>query len=151
MKDKITYELKAGFTYGDKDGNQQTASFIELAAPTSRNMTECAELKQSFYRALPDDKDATDEDREGKEIGDIKGADVIGLILRSKDVKLITVLLHAKALFTSGIAKVDGETKMTKPLCDKMNNEDFEDMVGEYLVNFILASMLQKMKNQQSS
>lgn len=150
MKDKIIYELQVGFSYGDSQGNQQTASFIELAAPTSRNMTECAELKQSFYRALPDDKDATDEDREGKEISEVNGADVIGLILRSKDVKLITVLLHAKALFCSGVAKVDGQTKLTKPLCDKMNNDDFENMVGEYLVNFILASILQKMKNQQS-
>lgn len=145
MKESIVYELKHPFKYAYK-GNEQEASFIELKAPTSKNMTECAALKQAFTRALPDNDNATDEDREGKELAEITGKDIMGLILRSKDVELITVLLHARKLFTSGIAQVEGEEKLTRHLAEEMDPDDFEDMTGEYLVNFTLASLLQKMK-----
>lgn len=145
MKESIVYELKNKFNYAHK-GNETEAGFIELKAPSSKNMTEVAALKQAFCRALPDSKNASDSDKEGKDIDDITGADIMGLILRSKDVELITVLLHARVLFMSGIALVDGEEKFTRPIADSMDPDDFEEMTGEYLANFILASILLKMK-----
>jgi len=145
VKESIVFELTEKFEYASK-GDMVQASFIELAPPTSKNMTECAALKQAFYRALPEgDDDNSNENPGADEKIAITGSEVIALILRSKDVELITVLLHAHELFKS-VGLVEGEEKLTKPLIDKISPDDFENMVGEYLINFILASTLQKMK-----
>lgn len=141
---ELTYTLTSPFDYAHK-GEQVAASWIELKPPTSKNMTQCAALKQAFYRALPDDGEVKDETADKENI-EINGDDIMSLIIRSKDVELITVLLHARELFTSGLALVDGEEKLTKPLLDMMSNDDVENMTGEYLANFILASALRKLK-----
>lgn len=146
MDNTIRYELTKPLEYALK-GDLQTASFIELRAPTSRNMTECAALKQAFCRALPDTENATDSDREGKEVSEITGQDIMGLILRSKDVELITVLLHARKLF-SNVGFIDGEVRLNNLLMDDIDPDDFENMVGEYLARFTLASMLQRMNKK---
>ena len=41
---------------------------------------------------------------------------------------------------------IDGEVKVTKPILDEMSNDDLEGMLGEYLANFILRSVLSKKK-----
>jgi hypothetical protein len=143
IKKEILYQLETPLTYA-KAGVQAEGSFISLAAPTSKNMTECAFLKQAFFRSLPKTKP---EDREQvSETPEITGEGVITLITMSKDVDLSGVLLTAKELFTSGIAMVDGEVKLTKPLLDSMSQDDLEAMTGEYMANFILASALRKLK-----
>lgn len=144
IKKEIMYALETPLTYA-KAGLQVEGSFIALAAPTSKNMTECAFLKQAFFRSLPKTKP---EDREelSSETPEITGEGVITLITMSKDVDLSGVLLTAKELFTSGVAMVDGEVKLTKPLLDAMSQDDLEAMTGEYMANFILASALRKLK-----
>ncbi len=144
MKESMVFELTEPFEYAS-GGDMVSANFIELTPPTSRNMTECSALKQAFYRAIPEGGRDDDDKPEKEDTDDITGSEVISMILRSKDVDLITVLLHAKELFKS-VGLVDGEVKFGKPLIDLMDPDDFENMVGEYLVNFILASTLRKMK-----
>ena len=142
-KKEIMYPLEQPLTYA-KAGVQVEGSFIALTAPTSKNMTECAFLKQAFFRSLP--KTRPEDREEVSEAPEITGAGVITLITMSKDVDLSGVLLTAKELFTSGVALVDGEVKLTKPLLDSMSQDDLEAMTGEYMANFILASALRKLK-----
>lgn len=144
MKSEVTYELDQPFDYASK-GEQCTASFITLQAPTSRNMKECAELKQAFFRALPKTQtQGSQEETAGDD--DIDADGIMLLIAMSQDVELAVVLMVARDLFSSGVALVEGEEKLTKPLLDKMGQDDLEAMTGRYLANFILASALQKMK-----
>lgn len=146
MKNEVTYELEQSFEYASK-GEQLTASFITLQAPTSRNMKECAELKQAFFRSLP--KASTQETAELPDEDDDKldGEGIMLLIAMSKDVELASVLCIARELFSSGVALVEGEEKLTKTLLDKMDQDDLEAMTGKYLANFILASALQRLRN----
>ena len=74
----------------------------------------------------------------------------MSLITMSTGVELGSVLLTARELFTSGLAMVEGEVKLTKPIMDEMSQDDLEAMTGEYLANFTLASALQKMKDNLS-
>jgi hypothetical protein len=143
MDTEFSYELESPFNYANK-GNQETASFITLSAPTSKNMKECAELKQAFFRSLPKNQmDIENEQDDGKEID---GAGVMLLIAMSMDVELAVVLCIAREVFTSGVAMVDGEVKLTKTLFDDMSLDDKEAMTGEYMARFILASALRKLK-----
>ena len=147
LKTQFDYELESTFSYAYKD-DMQEASFITLKAPSSKNVSQCAELKQAFMRALPTDTSHTvgENESESKGLDDLDGESIMMLIYMSKDVSLKSVLLEAKELFSSGLAFVDGETKVTKPILDKMSQDDLENMLGEYYLNFILASWLKKMK-----
>ena len=145
MQKEFDYELTSSIEYANK-GETAEASFIKLLSPTSKNMTECAFLKQAFFRALPKDKEV-DESGKGQE-NEIDADSVMMIIAMSNDVDLGGVMIAAKKLFTSGVAMVDGETKLTVPLADQLSNEDLEKMTGTYLANFILASALRTLNKK---
>lgn len=145
---EFQYILKQPFTYAHKGDNVE-AKFIALTAPTSKTTHECAALKQSFFRAMSE-REGTSETTDDTDI-EIEGADVMSLIAMSKDVDLPEVLDIGKRLFQMpGIALVDGETKFGNAILDRMSLDDFEDMLGEYMVNFILASSLKRLKEKSS-
>jgi hypothetical protein len=148
MKDEgknYLYELKTPIKYANK-GTEAEAEFIELRPPCAKNMTECSRLKQFFFRALP--KEQEHHEADNKQEDKIDAAAIMAILSMSNDVDLDQVMVTGLQLFTSGtVAFVDGETKLTKPLVDAMSMDDFHDMLGEYLVNFVLASSLNKVKN----
>lgn len=149
---EFDFPLTQDFSYSHK-GDQVDARFIKLTAPTSRHSKECAALKQAFFRAQNSfvaQARESDAEPSGEKI---TGDDVIMMMAASKDVDLPDVFDVARKLFTSGtIAVVDGEPgcRLTSALVDKMSQEDFEVMLGEYLVNFTLASSLEKMNDKSS-
>ena len=143
MKKEIIYQLTQNLPYAQA-GEMIEGKSITLTAPTSKNMTECAFLKQAFFRALPK---VTAETSPGTaDAGEVTGDGVMALITMSPDVSLSSVLLTARELFASGLALVDGEQRLNKPLLDALSPDDLEAMTGEYMANFILASALQKLK-----
>ena len=146
LKTEFDYPLLVPFTYAAK-GQEVLASFVKLVAPTSRHSRECAALKQAFFRAIPKGEE-TDVDPET--VSTPSGTDIITMIACSQDVDLPDVLDTAARLFTSGTALVDGETKLTKPLLDKMSQEDVEGMAGDYLANFTVASALARQSKNSS-
>lgn len=145
-KKEIDFPLNKKIPYA-KDGEQVKGSFVKMFPPSSKQLTQCAFLKQSFIRAVTEQ--ARNNPNAEKESGDearIKGQDIIYLLYGSESVDMAKILLSAIELFKSGVAMIEGEVKMTKPLLDEMSNDDLEGMLGEYLANFILRSVLSKKK-----
>lgn len=131
------------------EGQQKEAEFIRLTAPTSRNSDECAFLKQAFWRSADRETSGGKVD-DDKEV-DIKGQDVLIMMAMSEKVDLREVVQVAKHLFTKGkVATLDGEVPLTKPRIDEMSEDDVEAMLGEYLVNFTLASSLAQIKKDSA-
>lgn len=151
MSDKISefdYQLIDPIGYHYK-GEVIEGTFITLKAPSSKNTVECAQLKQAFFRAIPQSEGnvelSSSDKKEAEEA--LTGESIISLLSMSSKVDLSVVLLTAKKLFCSGIALMEGETKITAPIISEMSYDDLESMLGEYLVNFILASALKKMNS----
>lgn len=144
---EIDYPLTKPFTYATKSGDTAEAAFIRLQEPTSRNSDECAALKQAFFRAQHalQDPNAEDDAGEAAKPEDVKGADVLVMLAMAPTVDFPEVLRVGKKLFSSGVAQIDGETKLTIGLMDRMSQEDVETMLGDYLVGFILASSLARL------
>lgn len=138
---QYTYELKHPFEYAHK-GNVYSASFVELKAPSTSTPSRAA-LKQCFYRALPKTSNESATDKEDKPI---TGSEIVTLIAMSEKVKLDSFIEHGRILLSSGVALVEGSEKLTKPLIDKMHPDELEDMIGAYMVNFILASAFASQK-----
>ncbi len=148
LNTEFKYVLKNPFSYS-KDGQVIDAQFIALTAPTSRTTTECAALKQAFFRAMGE-QEGGDADKVDPDFN-IEGSDIMTLIAMSKGVDLPDVLDIGKKLFQQpGIALVDGETKLGNELMNRMSVDDLEDMLGDYLVNFILAASLKRLRDKSS-
>lgn len=143
MKETHRFTLYTPLNYHSRSGDQEQAGWIELHAPSTRNSDECAALRQAFMRTIGE---KADEDAEEVEVeGTPEGPDplhIINAMAMSTSVDLPAVMKVAKKLFSSGVALVEGEVKLTNKLIESMTMEDFERMLGEYLVNFTLASTL---------
>jgi hypothetical protein len=145
---EFQYSLKRSFSYSHK-GDTVDAKFITLTAPTSRTAKECSALKQAFFRAMSEQQTVTSSGEATNTDLEIEGGDVMALLAMSTEVDLPDVLDVGKKLFQQpGIALVDGEAKLGGTLIDRMSLDDFEDMLGEYMVNFILASSLTRLKDK---
>jgi hypothetical protein len=149
QKIEFEYILKTKFGYASK-GETAEATFITLFAPTSKTTRQCAALKQAFFRAMGEQEGGGGEEQTDSSF-DIEGSDVMALLAMSKNVDLPDVIDISKQLFKMpGIALVDGETKLGESLIDRMSVDDIEDMLGEYMINFILASSLKRLREKSS-
>lgn len=143
---EITYELKKPFDYAYK-GENQSASFITLNEPTFKQLTHVTPIKQAFSAAMAQlsskdiEKAADDTADDTDESGDPTAAMMLA-VLYQWDGNLSGVFIHAQELFKSGAALVEGETKLTTPLMEKMSTTDFEQLVGEYIAAFLAPSLM---------
>lgn len=134
------YELKHLLEYSTKDGEMAKAQFITLSAPSFKQLSHVAPIKQAFMAALTEiasgdaDKDAEAEDT-------VTAAQVMS-VLYCWSGDMTKILLHAAELFKSGAALVEGEAKLTQPLLDKIHYDDFDGLVGAYIANFIAPSLM---------
>lgn len=154
MKDNIENEevdfpLTKAFDYSLK-GQTESATFIRLVAPSAKQLKHCTELKQAFYRAMSGIQEKGSDRKEQPEPtdGKLEGKDIIRMLYISEKVEMSSILVSAIELFASGVAVVDGEekAKLTKPLIQEMSADDLENMLGEYLANFILRSLLTELE-----
>jgi len=149
MKEKkeIDFPLTTKIEYATKEGETAKGTFIKMLPPSSKQLTQCAFLKQSFIRAVTEQARNNPNAEKDTESGSkIKGQDIVYLLYGSETVDMAKILLSSIELFKSGVAMIDGEVKVTKPILDEMSNDDLEGMLGEYLANFILRSVLSKKK-----
>lgn len=147
---EFNYPLETPFQYA-KGGQMTDAEFITCTAPTSKMMRVCAELRQAFFRAAASNADDSESrDPSEADIDAIQGSEVLIAIANSTVVELADVMENAKKLLSSGVAMIDGEVKLTGTIIDKMSIDDFDELAGQYLVNFIVASSLRKVKSKLS-
>ncbi len=140
--DEVQVELKKPFGYAHK-GDMREASFVTLVAPTFKQMDKIVPIKQAFTAAVKQLQESDMGDSEGSDDdgGKITGAQVLQL-LYVWDGNLAGVFIHAQELFKSGAALVDGESKMTMPVMEKMAPNDFERITGEYIARFLAPSLM---------
>lgn len=150
LKTEVNFQLSEPLLYGNKNGEQSEGTFIHLTAPTSKHYRECATLKQAFFRSIPQDQ-TQEEKTEEEEPTPMTAQDVIVILSMSKGAELADVYEVAKRLLTNGVAQIDGQVKLKSLHVEKMSQDDFEKMVGEYLVNFTLASSLRAMREKSSA
>lgn len=141
---EIKIELKTNLPYAYK-GEKLEGTFITLIAPAYKQFEYCVPLKQMVFRVMAKMADSSDGDTNDETDSEsaLKGRDLISMMYQS-DEDMIKFLLYGERLLLSGIAQVEGCEKLTTPLRKSMDSEDFENVLGEYIVNFILASVLSR-------
>lgn len=151
QKSEFQFPVTSPFQIAAK-GNVEDATFITFHAPTAKVIGECSSLKQAFFRAFTEsgERNTSSETQADPDV-EIFGHDVIDLLASSSNVDMPDVMDIAKKLFMApGIALVNGEIKFGTAVVDRMSAEDFQNAVGEYLVFFVLASSLKRLKEKSS-
>ncbi|KKN52104.1 hypothetical protein LCGC14_0615780 [marine sediment metagenome] len=157
IRREIEFELEEPIQYA-VDGGTSEATLVILKAPTTRNRRDCLFLKQQFLRALhevsgeqdskkkkteePEDETDTKEEEPDPE--------EVAILIGSSSVDLGEFFDRARALMCRGSAFIEGKVEMTTELFDRMSMEDSERMIGSYMVNFIVRSVLMKQKKASS-
>jgi len=141
---EIRFELTTPIKYTHQ-GEDTDGNFITLNEPSLDLLIKLSIYKSAFYsaaaRVADDDVQETGTDKE-----QATGEQIMSLLYMECP-NMPELLKQAKSLFvTQGVASVEGVVDMTSPILKMMTIDDFERMLGEYLVNFILASAL----NQKS-
>ena len=137
------YTLKVPFEYAYKNGNMQEANFISITAPTIKQIDKFAPIKQAFMAAASEiaaNHNTENSDQSGDDVE--MSTDQYMLVMYRGSGDMAQVMIYAQELFKSGVALVDGETKLTQPILDKMSIEDIEGLLGAYIANFIAPSLM---------
>ena len=152
LKKEFTYNLKVPFEVGDK-GNMVFAETITIKAPTSRINCYTSVLDSEFSRAIlklaetsktekksknSDSQELFDSD-DDKSINELMiiGA-AYGDINKAYDA-FKKILLEKTPV--APIATINGDIKITRSLVDDIADIDFKQLVGRYLLNFLLVSL----------
>ena len=152
MSDELISEIEVALTtpvpYKPAgSGEMVDATKVVLTAPSSKQLQYTVILKQGFFQALGSISDNTKPiSNDDKQI-EMRGEDILSMMFMADNVEMTKIFLAAKELFRSGVAKLDGIQELNQPLIDKISAEDFEKILGEYLVNFILASALKNLNS----
>lgn len=136
LKEKIEYHYK---------GEEVQGSFVKLLPPTAKHLTITAPIKQMFQLAAVElsKEEKTKDEKEEKESSSLNPEDVFQLMCLAGDkINIEKLVLYARDLMTCGLVLVEGEEKLTKPLYEKLSPDDFEMILGSFIVNFIAASLL---------
>lgn len=132
----FAYDLKATINY-HASGENKEATAVILSAPSNKQRRAAARLKQFFFQAI---KDLKSEDQSTGDDGKKpKGSDIVALLMMS-DVDIDDVHESFKDILTTGCAMIDGATSLTSLHYESLSYEDTEEMLGEYLVNFLIPS-----------
>lgn len=138
--DILKYEFKKSFEIA-KGGEQERATFLEITAPTNTVIKHVSFLDKEMHKGLfKMSSGATEQDiPEGgaKEIT----SDELMMALASSDVKLDKCYNELLRILEKN-CKINGVTKFTEPMFNKMHYSDTKSLLGEYLKFFLCTSLL---------
>lgn len=143
LKEKIV-NLNSPIEY-HAGGDSVEAGFVTLLAPTSKNLAECGRIKQGFMRAAVDISERSsnkevDKKDDGDDDGSMPTATEVMQMIYLSSVDVSTLLLEFREMLKN-VGLLEGEYKMTSPLISSLSPFDVENLLGEYISNFIAASM----------
>ncbi len=134
------YHLKEPFEYAFQ-GDTRKAKFILLNLFSGKQMSQAANVKQICLRAFQSFADKAEPDAKPTDVK-LTGTEVMQAIYLSTEDANKFLLYMTELLTTKGIALIDGEQHLTKPLIELMSMQDVENVCGEYVLNFIVSSVL---------
>lgn len=130
-----------------KKGDVELVFELDVRAPTGANRAQLIRIKQGFLKALMQQTSKTsgkagaeDANDSGNPFDNMDGGQVMMLFYMS-DVDLPALEEEFKKLLSQGGAFADG-VQLTPYHLDKIEFEDFERLMGEYIKVFIAPSLI---------
>ncbi len=126
-------------------GDSVEGNSITFYAPKPNQRKKTTKLKQAFFRALPTDQNAPDDKPE--EV-DISGAEILFLIAHSNETDYPDFIETGRSLVCDKTGKVDDAEFFTTVIADRLDIDVLENIIGEYVANFIVRSSLKSLMSK---
>lgn len=149
-KSQFDFELTTPLKY-HKDGDSAEARILVLKAPAKKHRKQSIRIKQGFFQAMQyhqannsSSEKAVEEAKKKIEAGDetITGQEIMMMLYMSDvDIERFDEAFD-KLLLSPGICMVDDAVQLTGPILDELSEEDTDRLLGEYLENFFVGSMM---------
>ena len=153
MKDTIIFDLQNSIKVQIKDGDKN--SFIDLnkiylSAPSYKDKDKTLLLKKKFIEAIFGMTQSLSKQQAGEQIGNDEGLDAKGIksiLYASPNFDIVSYFKSFENLLLN-VAFKDEETKQPFNSLDiqKINDEDFEELLAKYLEVFFIVSWMKTLK-----
>lgn len=129
-----------------KKGDVELVFELEIRAPTGQNRAQLIRIKQGFFKALVSQSKAAapaavSQDDQGANPFDSMDGSQIMMLFYMSDVDLPALEDEFKKLLSQGGAFADG-VQLTPYHLDRIEFEEFERLMGEYIKVFIAPSLI---------
>lgn len=148
-KKSFTFELQQHIKYQDDNGECETRTLV-LYAPSNQLTALKAKLRQKILAAFfamskNSGQQATIENNDKKRREEpIKSEEILLAIAASEYIVEIKEVF--KKLLKEGCLSLDGKLdKITDWHLEQIDDDEFEEMMGEYAVNFIIPSWMKRL------
>lgn len=150
LKREFEYSLQVNISI-HKNGEKQFANKIKLLAPSSAQRTNRCIIKQAFMNAGKksgggDSSGSSQTQTSDDQDIEITNAEqVAGMLYSNLDYNEISRVMEAFIdLLTSGCG-IALEERLTTFHIDQIDSEDLDNMLGEYIVNFLIPSWMKRL------
>lgn len=159
FKDNFVYEFEGELSY-IKNGEPQKATFLNIKAPTNKDINEVMIIEQEYQKAelgvlsmltnsigkdsvnnLIENRGQYEEKSENK---DINRESILTQML-SGNADMIKCIDSLKKILLKGshkspVAIIDDTEKLTNLIYEDMSPHDTKNLLAEYILNFIVTS-----------
>lgn len=141
MPDDKDYILKQPFKY-HCSGQELTAKSIKLIGPAPKHRRECQHIKSGFMELAQRqaERPKTDQTKD-KEEDELTSKDYYRMFLMAGDA-INNYMRSFEKILISGGGIVDGKEPITKNIVENISVEDFENLFGRYLKDFLISSLM---------
>lgn len=123
-------------------GDMISCSYIEFVAPKANQRKKTTKLKQMFFQAITAAATPSAEQKSGNaDKSDIKGYELL-IIMAQSHVDYTDFIETGRSVVCDGVGKLDGVEPFTAPIADNLDADVLENIIGDYVANFILRSAL---------
>lgn len=150
-KKELEFELSEMIQIHHADKQSGTSEILDtnkliLKAPSYNTYDERIRLRQGYMQAVKalqstiKDNVPDQSDSDGDTNDKITGEVVINVLYMS-DIEMVPYMKIFEALLLN-VCYVDGKVQLTKTILNKIDLDDLERMLGEYIANFIIPSSM---------
>jgi len=146
------FNLTTPIDYTNKDGMKTQGWVISVIAPSNKHLMWVSKLRQAVCKCIisqaSSEKEKTLKNNEkSQEISDEEAAAGIMMQLSSSDDDIYPLFTALSEILTSGCGILDGNMPLTNSLYKEMSAEDTTNLLGAYLYNFFISSLMKKLKS----
>ena len=132
--------LKNIFKY-HSGGTEVVAKSVKLIAPSPNHRKECQHIKSGFVKITQEISKNVEKNEGKSEDLEISGKEIYQLFLMSGD-EINEYMDSFETILVSGGGLVDAKEPITKHIAQNISVEDFENLFGRYLKDFLLSSLM---------
>lgn len=142
----FTYELERPILYQDETGEKETHTLV-LYAPSNQLAEQKGILRQKVLAAFVEagnSSSANKPDKEEKKKDKIEPEEILFAIAVSKH--FLEIKTAFRELLKNGCLSLDGKIdKITNWHLDQIEDEELEEVMGQFIVNFIIPSWMKRL------